>query len=340
MEQYFKKKICILGGIENYKDEFQKRISSNCLPIENKQNIGVNISRIDFLYESSQKFEFLLWNIDCGRQRAFLRTIFYAGAEAMIIFISEMKVNQIRHYFNEIQSRFPEITLIFCVILEKRLKEEIMNTHFKNEDFNSMVKTNNIQFKEIAEPSVILEQICTIFMKRIKHKEINSVCIIDFIPLDLLIGRTEIRDECNDYYEPETHDLKARQIINAEQLVNYILKLKLEVEFESTNWIKIKNNELGTFSIFLKNGNVYYFPQVCEKCKDKECFKYKKAPFYICIESGDSIGWTNINGFDQSELLILTKILALKEGNEDDLPKSIVKQIKRINKCEKKRKLK
>ena len=42
-----KKKICVLGGVEDYKDEFQKELSSNALPIENKRNIGVNISKID-----------------------------------------------------------------------------------------------------------------------------------------------------------------------------------------------------------------------------------------------------------------------------------------------------
>ena len=89
IEQYLKKKICLLGGTELYKNEFQKKISSNCLPIENKENIGVNISRIEYFYQLTkkyQKFEFLLWNIDCRQRRSFLRTIFYNGAEAMVIF--------------------------------------------------------------------------------------------------------------------------------------------------------------------------------------------------------------------------------------------------------------
>ena len=66
--------------------------------------------------------------------------------------------------------------------------------------------------------------------------------------------------------------------------------------------------------------------------------KFKKAPFFICIEPRESTGWTNINGFAHNELLILTKILALKDGNENNLPKSILGQIKNINKCQKVRK--
>lgn len=332
---FFKKKICILGGTENYKDEFQKKVSSTSLPIENKQNIGVNISKIDFSHAKYEKFEFLLWNIDCRQQRAYLRTIFYNGAEAIIIFISEKKVDQILQYFNEIRTRIQPITLIFCIILEQFTKDEIITRYFKDKDFNSMIKSNTIQINEISESLDILEQICSVFLKRTKQKEIDNVYIIDFIPLNLLFVHSDITDECNDYFEPETRNMNITQIINTEKLVEYILKLNLDVHFESNNWIKIRNKKLGTFSIFLKNGNVYYFPKICEKCKDKKCMKYRKAPFFICIESRESIGWTNINGFDQKELLILTKILALKEGNENNLPRSVLKQINNINRCEK-----
>jgi hypothetical protein len=336
-KNFLKKKICILGGQEHYKDEFQKTMSSNSLPIENKQNIGVNISKIEFLFKDCENFEFLLWNIDCRQPRAYLRTIFYNGAEAIIIFISETKVEQILRYFNEIQSRLSSITLIFCIILEKTTKDEIFNRYFTNKEFNSILKSNAIHINEISEPSEILSQVCNISLKRNGHKEIENFYIINFIPLNLLFSHIDITDECNDYYEPETHD-NFKQVVNTEQLIKYILKLKLNLQFESINWLKIKNKNLGTFSIYLKNGNVYYFPRICEKCKDDNCFKFKKAPFFICIEAGESLGWTNINGLDQSELLILAKILALKEGNENTLPTSVLKQIKSINICEKKKK--
>ncbi len=330
-----KKKICVLGGCENYKDEFQKELSSNALSIENKQNIGVNISKIDFTFKRNENYEFLLWNIDCRQQRAFLRTIFYNGAEAIIILISETKVDQILYYLDEIQARFPSITLVFCIILEQFTKDEIIDRYFINEDFKSKIKSYNIQINEISEPSDILNQICTTFLKRDKYKELDDAYIIDFIPLNFLFAHSDVSDECNDYYEPETRNNRIIQYINTEKLVKYILNLRLDVQFESENRLKIENEEFGTFSIYLKNGNVYYFPKICEKCKEKNCSKLKKAPFFICIEAGESAGWTNINGFDQSELLILTKILALKEGNENNLPRSVLKQINNINTCEK-----
>ena len=330
-----KKKLCILGGVENYKDEFQKKLSSNSLPIENKRNIGVNISKVDFSFKKDEKFEFLLWNIDCRRPRAYLRTIFYNGAEAIIIFISETKVDQIIQYLNEIQARISSITIIFCIILERYAKDEIINRYFRNDEFDSIIKSNNIQINEIYEDSEILNQICSISLKRVKYKEIENFYFIDFIHLDLLFKDSNIADECIDYYEPETRNVKLNRTINTEQLIKFILKLKLDVYFESENWLKVKNKNFGTFAIYLKNGNVYYYPKICEKCKDTTCLRLKKSPFFICIESGESKGWTNIYGFDHSELLILSEIYALKKGNENNLPRSILKQIRSINRCEK-----
>ncbi|MFW9881059.1 MAG: hypothetical protein ACFFG0_48975 [Candidatus Thorarchaeota archaeon] len=332
---FFKKKIVLLGGLENYKNEFQKLLSSNSLPIDNKGNIGVNISKIDFSYKKYEKFEFLLWNIDCRESRAYLRTIFYKGAEAIIIFISETKVDQILQYFKEIQRRLSSITLIFCIVLEKLTKNEIISKYFKNKDLTSIIKSNNIQIKDIYEASEVLNQICSISLKKRINKEMENVHFIDFIPLGLLFVHSEIIDECNDYFEPEIRSESIKQIINTEQLNSYLLKLKLNVKFESVNWLKFKNKKFGTFSIYLKNGNVYLFPKICEKCKKSRCLKLKKAPFFICIEAGESMGWTNINGLYQPELLILAKILALIEGNENNLPRSILKQIRNINYCEK-----
>jgi len=333
-----KKKICVLGGTENYKDEFQKKLSCNSLPIENKRNIGVNISKIEFFFKKNEKFEFLLWNIDCRQPRSYLRTIFYNGAEAIIIFISETKVDQILEYFTEIQARISSVTIIFCIILEKYTKEEIINTYFKNFEFNPIIESNKIQINEIFEDLEILNQICSISLKRTKYKELENNYFIDFIPLALLFEDEDIRDVCNDYYEPEMRNLNINIQINIELLIKYILKLKINVTLESENWIKIKNKKFGIFSIYLKNGNVYYYPKVCEKCKDQTCMKLKKSPFFICIESGESTGWTNINGFNQPELLILTKIFALMEDNENNLPQSVLKQITSFNICEKGRK--
>jgi hypothetical protein len=247
-------------------------------------------------------------------------------------------VDQILQYFREIQNHFSSITVIFCIILEKHTKDEIINKYLRNDKFKSVFKSNNIQLREIFEDLEILNQICLISLKRTKYKELENKYFIDFIPLPLLFENEDIKDECNDYYEPETRNMNINITINTEQLIKYILKLKLNVDFKSENWIKVNNKKLGTFSIYLKNGNVYYYPRVCEKCKDHKCLKQKKSPFFICIESGESKGWTNINGFEQPELLILAKILALIEGNENNLPRSVLKQIKSINICEKGRK--
>ena len=340
IQTHIKKKICILGGTESYKDQFQNRISSTCLSLENKHYIGVNISKIDYFYKSKEKFEFLLWNIDCGRSRAFLRTIFYSGSEALIIFISETKIYQINQYFDEIQSRIPGVLIIFCVILEKLNKKDDTNSFFKTKEYGLREIEFNVQKYQISDPTEIFDQISSFFLTRIKTRESEGKCIIDFILLESLLGYQFIKDECYDYFEPETHTVKTDQIANTKLIIEYIKNLDFVHDYESLNWINIKNEKFGRFSIYLKNGNVYYFPIICEICHNKKCPKFKKAPYFICIEAGVSEGWSNIKGLNQKELVILAKIIALKEGNESNLPESIVHEIKNINTCEKRRRKK
>jgi hypothetical protein len=339
IEHCFKKKVCLIGNLENYKNEFQQLISSNSLPINNKDNIGVNISRVDYILESDEKherFEFLLWNVDCRQRRSFLRTIFYNGTEAMIVFISDTKMEQIIQYFDEIRQNLPIINIIFCIILEESSRIEIVNRYLENEPYKSLIEGYNIEVNEISDPKNILRQISFAFLRRLKNKEMDNTYIFNLIPIKLLFAQLEISDICYEYYEPETHDIIIKRQINTDLLNQYLIKIGIDISDKSQNWIRIKNKNLGTFTIYLKNGNVYYFPKVCEKCKEKNCLTYKKAPYFICIEAeSGSLGWSNIKGFKQNELLILSKIFALQEGNESNLPKSVLKQIKIINVCKK-----
>ena len=330
-----KKKIALLGGLEKYKDNFQELISSHCLEKDNKQNIGVNISRIEKLYKNELKIEYLLWNIDCRQRRACLRNIFYNGSEAIIVFICETKLDQIPQYFNEIQTQIQNINIIFCIVLEKTKKTTFIKEQFKNREISSLIENFNFQINSIDKVSSMINQISSIFLNKMREGIVENVYIIDFIQRSSLFPKIHVTDECDDYFEPQSYNLKVKQIINPKKLVNYILKLDFEIELDSLNWLKVRNKIFGTFSIFIKNGNVYYYPEICENCKDRKCPTKKKVPFFICIEA-DSKSWTNIEEFNQPELLLISKVLALKEGNEKTLPFSILKQILTLNQCNKK----
>jgi hypothetical protein len=311
-------------------------LSSNCLPIQNKQNIGVNISKINHFFTPHQKFEYLLWNIDCGRRRSSLRTVFYSGADAIIILLSETNINQIRQYYNELQARLPDVTLIFCIVIDKLTKKEIINNNFNSEELSLFFKERSFEINEIAEFTKILDQLSAIFERKTKYKEHDTNLIIDFISLNSLFGNKGIQDVGHDYYEPERNSLEIKPRINTDLLTKYLKTLDLDVEYDYLNLIKVVNKVFGTFTINLDNGNVNYYPKICEGCRDKYCSKFKNISYPICIEAGERNGWTNIEGFTQNEILILTKILALKQGNETNLPPSILNQIIKLNKCKKK----
>ena len=330
---HFKIKVCLLGGTEIYKNEFQKSISSNCLPIENKKHIGVNISKIQ-IGKDDINYELFLWNIDCNQQWSFLRTIYYCGAVALIVFISENKVDQIIKYLTEIKLRMPIIQVYFCIILERSTKEEIVDAFFKQDRYKSFLLSNNIEFNEISNPLNIFEKICALYnKKRIAKLEEEDNFFINYIPVTALIKQSEISDNCNDYNEPVNDNLRhnKNRRINTAIIKEYLHELNIDIDFNiNENWIYIENQKYGTFSISLTNGKVRLFPKICTMCKIKNCTKHYNAPYFICIEQ-ESFGWTNIRGLGQPELLILSKIITLKK--EIVLPKAVLKQIHKINTC-------
>ncbi len=330
----YKYKVCLIGGQEIFKNEFQEKMSSLSLSVENKTNIGVNISKITSYSTSNESLEIFLWNIDCSRNFASFRTVFYRGSEAIIVFISETKVEQIQQYLNEIKLRMPLITIIFCVILDKFTKEEVVDVYFKDHNFRTMLESNDIKINSISDPFEMIDQITSNLIYKINTKQIDDHFIIDFMQKDDLFNQ-DLHDNCCNYHEPPFNENSKHKRNNAKLLKDYLCELGFLFDRGCNgDWIKFRNDKIGTFSIFLRNGAVYLIPKTCEMCSDEKrlsCPKFQNAPYFICIEA-ETKGWSNIHGLEQSELLLLSKILALKAGL---LPKDVVKQIKRINKCEK-----
>jgi len=329
-EAYFKKKVCLLGGVEEIKNEFQNILSTSSLSMENKNNIGVNISKVDFLTQN-QNFEFFLWNINCSQEKAFLRSTFYNGSEAVIVLISEDCIEQVLQYLQELKTRIPIITVIFCVILNNKTEEEIKKAYFNSEDFKKVISEEEFKIERFSNAKEIFGQISSLFLRKVKYDQYNDHFIIGFMSLENLIGDKTIEYDCHDYYEPTESSVTSCRI-DVEILKQYLDKLRIDYEEIRPEWIKIYNKNFGTFSIFLRNGNVYYIPKNCEKCKDKKCFKKREMENYICIEARTK-GWSNIEGLNQKELLVLSKILTLKYSDENSLPLSILEQINKYKEC-------
>lgn len=328
LENEFKIKICLIGGYENYKNQFQKFVSSHKFPFDNKNSIGVNISKVDFKF-NSHTYGFYIWNIDCDQRYTFLRTTYYHGAEAIIVFISESKLEQIQSYLDEIKLGLPPITIIFCIIIEKNTKIEIIENYLKKKNLDSLIKSNNIKIRKLSSPSEVFELICSFYVdKRETSQEMDNL-MISFIPVESFIHQKNAKDECNDYYEPiNTIEINQNCRINTDLILNYLSELGFQFEDDPLDYLKIKNKDFGTFSISLKNGKIKLLPIICQNCRKKKCAKVNKE-FYVCIEQKTK-GWASNNGLNQAELLLLSKILALESGK---LPLSVLKQIAKINTC-------
>lgn len=329
----YKRKICLLGGQEDIKNAFQRKVSYYSLSFQNKINLGVNFSKIEFSYEDNYLFEFYLWNIDCGKEKAFLRGTFYSGAENIIIFISENKVEQILKYYNEIKNRIPVLNLVFCIILKNKSIEDIKGAYLENSDFKKFLKEEEIDFSNISNLNQIFHQISAFFLYKLENKKNRDNLVINFVPLSILADKTKIIYSCSEYYE-SNYQNSYNHRINTKLLRDLLYKLDIKVPINDFDFFNIFNKNFGTFSIFLRNGNVYFLPLKCQKCKNKKCLRIKKKTNFICI-SASTQGWSNIKGIQQNDLLLLSKIITLKNATEKDLPKPVLDQINKISLCPK-----
>lgn len=330
-EAFFKKKVCLLGGLEELKNQFQNNLSSSSLSMENKRNIGVNISKVD-LFSQNHNFEYFLWNINCSQEKSFLRTTFYTGAEAAIVLISEDKVEHLIRYFHEIKTRIPIVTIIFCIILKKKTETEVKEAYLNTDNFRDIISSENFEIKKIFHAREIFDQISDFFLKKVESNYYDDNFVIDFISIDRLAERASVNYDCDDYYEPTVSLSYSTRRINTKALKEYLNKMNIDYELVKPEWINIYNENFGTFSIFLRNGNVYYTPKMCEDCKDKKCFNRRQTENFICIEAKTK-GWSNIRDLDQKELLLLSKILLLKNADKNNLPSSIMEQLKKYRDC-------
>lgn len=331
-DSYFKKKIILLGGLETLKDEFQKRNSITTLSPKNKNTIGVNISRVD-IHSGKNHFEYFLWNVYCGREKAFLRTIFYQGAEAVIVLISEDKVEQIPQYFKEITARLPVITILFLIILKDKSIDEIKEAYLSTPTFNKLIFDNKFNLHKIFSSAHIFGQIGSLFLKKLNTHELEDNYLIDFIEFNNLFDSNHIDDTCNEYFEAQSNGSHYERRIDAQIVKSVISHLDLDLEIEDSDWVHVPNKTFGgEFSIFLRNGNVYFIPEKCVFCKKLSCYRKNRLNNYICIEA-ETKGWSNVKGMNQKELLVLSKILALIKGKPKILPKTIVNQIQKYLSC-------
>lgn len=327
--KYYKKKILLLGGVEQIKDRFQEIVSKTGFSLKNKNTIGVNISKVPY----NKIYDFYLWNISCKLERVFVRTMYYTGAEAVIVFISEDNVEQMLDYYKEIIIRLPVITILFCIILKDKTVQDIKNAYFSTSKFLSLLSTHKFEFNKIFDEKSVFSQISSLFRKNMKEGKLNDHFVINFIPLmNIVNNKNNIKYTCEDYFEPEQSSSELNRRLNTKILKKYLYQLKIPFRVVDSDWIILDNKNLGEFSIFLRNGDAYFTPKNCLNCKNYTCMRKKRINNFICIEA-KSKGWSNIEGIYQKELLVLSKILILNDAEEESLPKAILKQIKSLESC-------
>jgi len=239
-------------------------------------------------------------------------------------------------YLQEIQFHLPVIHIIFCIILDKYDKENIIKTYFSN----SELKEYSFEFNSIKTPSEILTQISNRFIHKRENQVRSDALVVDFMKISDLFTQTEFsclseKDKseislCNDYSETRKNpdNINPSYRANTKILTRYIQSLG-DYEILDEEWVVIPHEEYGDFLIWLKSGDVYIIPKICRKCTIKKC-KFKKIKKrHLCIEAS-SKGWSNRVDIKQKEQLILSKIYAIIYSK---LPKDVIEKLIKFNKC-------
>jgi hypothetical protein len=223
--------------------------------------------------------------------------------------------------------------LIFCIIVNNKNVAEIKDTYFKAEEFTNLVMEKDFNVSRISDPEEIFSQISACLSKNLEEGKFNDNFVIDFIPLkEIVKSGNNIQYSCGEYIEPDDTASSPNRRLNTPILRSYLEKLPIQFEEETADWITVKNGDFGKFSIFLRNGDVYFTPAHCLDCKKDSCRRKNRINNFICIEANGE-GWSNIRGVCQKELLVLSKILFLKDADENSLPKPILRQIRRLEIC-------
>jgi len=316
----YKLKMSLLGPEEGFKTSFRNRISTGSLSNHNKGIIGVTLSgmKIELAQltpHPAANIYVSLWDLDCSARFSMFRIQYYRGSETFLVLLDENTLDQAELYCTEILQYNPSISIGLVVLYEGENFTDASNT-FRESTFKRFEKFY------IKQPQETIDWALEKFYQKIKNNLRQDNFAIFFLPKNVLLGLTPPIPKYQDYTCPVEHldDLNPQRRLNFDQIEKLVTKLGFPVRGEFTTI----TNKYGAFKVSLREGNTQFTPKMCLFCRQK-CHQQE----YICIVAS-SKGFSSNPEIAQAELLVVSKILALQDG---DLPDHVLNQIIRLNKC-------
>jgi hypothetical protein len=191
----------------------------------------------------------------------------------------------------------------------KKIKRDYYAVHFIDSISLPVSETTNSSMISSTPPPSLY-----------KNNEIHSNILINSIP-DPINLQIPLQ-----YCEPNEllDEFNPRRRINQEILFPILQSLEIDQYLEKDFFFY--DTPSGLFKINLRDGNVYFNPNICRKCY-RSC---KKKDQYICIVA-ICRGYSNQPDIRQDELVVLSKILAIVDHQ---LPIEVQQQIFRLNSCD------
>jgi GTPase SAR1 family protein len=316
----YKLKMSLLGPEEGFKSSFRNRISTGSLSNHNKGIIGVTLSGLKIEPARlppppAANISVSVWDIDCSARFAIFRVQYYRGSETIIVLLDENTMDQAELYCTEILQYNPSISIALVVLYEGENFTDASNTFHES-------KFKRFERIYIKQPQEMIDWALEKFYQKLKKNLRQDNFAIFFLPKNVLLGLTPSIPKYQDYTCPveQFDDLNPQRRLNFDHLEKLVTKLGFPVRGEITTI----TNKHGEFRVSLREGNTQFTPRKCLFCRQK-CHQQES----ICIVAS-SKGFSSNPEIAQAELLVVSKILALQDG---DLPDHVLKQIIRLNKC-------
>ncbi|WXG42401.1 MAG: hypothetical protein WED07_02925 [Candidatus Freyarchaeum deiterrae] len=284
-------KVLVVGPREEVKDRFLLSMGPDSYFLECfKSIVGVSL-QVNVVNVRGKMVKVQIWDVYDSPPFKAMFHHYSKGAYGAIVLLTERGEHEAPKYISEIYKYCGEIPVLVIIVDEKDPHEIALEYGDRS----------------IEEPAKSLE----IISKRIFDREIE--------PVYLRLSYNAL--------PPYSQLLNHRRLDN---LTTIPLNVPLVKEILETMGFKAENdeiilkNEKATFTVDLRNGEVYMEPAQCENC-ERDCVKKEK----VCMVLATS-GWSSSPDISQADLLLISKVYAIANN---EIPQEVQEKIYEILNC-------
>jgi hypothetical protein len=284
-------KVLVVGPREEVKDRFLLSMGPDSYFLECfKSIVGVSL-QVNVVSVRGKVVRVQIWDVYDSPPFKAMFHHYSRGAYGAIVLLTERVEREAPKYIEEIYKYCGEIPVLVIIVDEKDPQEIALEYR------DSFIEDSAKSLEILSE---------RIFDRKVE-------------PVYLRLSYSAL--------PPYSQLLSRRRLENLTTIplnVPVVKEILEAMGFKAKNDEIILKNEKATFTVDLRNGEVYAEPAQCENC-DRDCVKKEK----VCMVLATS-GWSSSPDISQADLLLISKIYAIANN---EIPPEVQEKINEILKC-------